>query len=594
MDKDYSKKALHKRAAQFYRCFPCPPRGKRTSIDDIMPMLDAIKHLIAADQAEEAVALLLDNGIDEDLHWWGHYLILTDLYRRLLSRTISPKKKIALHIKLGKIYRNLGELEEAKRTYESALPFIGEAAGPESEIALLNALGDVSYYLSKNQDDLNRAFEYLRRAEDLLVPNPNPLLQSENAGDMGNVRRVKGESEEAQRLYERAIFFSQEAGSRIYEGIWYGDLGNVHCDLFSKSSEPMHRKRAISYFLQAIAIAKETKDRRHESHWNGVLGNFYRQVGEYELAEAHLREALFISVKIHYGRMIPTQVEWMAAVFGDRIQRYVQNRDFEAAFQVSKVFQQTADEIGNAQLKGEAERQIDVLKLNNIFFLFQEGCMDEAIAKGCEFLMSFTGKTDACATLGSICMQWGRQTGKKDIFQLSVDAYTKAISISPVDSRHVFYLERANAYALMGKIEEAIADYSEVIRREPQNTSAALSWAEVQIWAGRYAEARLSLEALHPRLKTAEEKVICAWLMCHALNLEGQDFSAYKKVLEETTKENIDLNYNVRDIEPYLQRLDQTKFSETQIQNAWMIQTLIRTFSVQGSDQIVNKSDQDK
>ena len=67
--------------------------------------------------------------------------------------------------------------------------------------------------------------------------------------------------------------------------------------------------------------------------------------------------------------------------------------------------------------------------------------------------------------------------------------------------------------------------------------------------------------------------------MCHALNLEGRDFSAFKKVLEDETKENIELNYGVRDIETYLQRLDQTKFSEMQIKNALMIQCLIIKFT---------------
>ena len=386
---------------------------------------------------------------------------------------------------------------------------------------------------------------------------------------------TRAEYEEAQRQYERAIAFSRDACDRIYEGIWNGGLGNLYSSLWQSSGNPIHRESAVSYYVKAIAIAKETTDRRHESHWNGVLGIFFWKLGEVELAEAHLRDALTISEKIHYGRMIQTQIQWLATVFDDRIRRHLESRDLEAAFHAGRSFRRVASEIGSAGLEAEAERRLDELPLNEIVFLFEEGRMDEAIAKGREFLASSAAKAKMCSALGAIGVRWGRRTGDEGVFESAVEAYSKAIAMTPDDSRYGLYEERANANALLGRLEDAIADYSEVIKREPQNTGASFSRAEVQIWAGRYGEARLSLETLHPQLRTRAEKTTGAWLMCHALNLEGRDFLAYQKVLEEGTKENTGLNYHVRDIEPYLRRLDQKKFSVTQILNAWMIQSLI-------------------
>lgn len=575
---NYSKQALHKLAAQFYQSIPCPPRGSRVSLDDISPILNAIEHLLSADQAEDAVALFLDNALHEDLHWWGYYILLSDLCHMFLNHSISPKKKIALHILLGKIDRNLGKLDEARKIYENVLPFIDDAKDPESEIGLLISLGDISYYLN----DLDRALEYHHRAEELLTTTRIPILQSENTGDMANVMLSKGKYEEAQYLYEQAITFTREAGSKtgkIHEGIWNGGLANVHSNLFFNTSNAMHRESAISYFHRAIAIAEETADRRHESHWNGVLGNFYQKLGDYESAKAHLKKALSISEKIHYGRVIPTQVQWLTITFREHAIQCVQKQDFESALQICRSFLKVADEIGNAEIMSEAERLLEELILTKVDSLFQEGRMEDAIAEGRNFIMSNSGKFELYETLGSICMQRGRQTGRKDIFQLSIDAYTKVITACPDESRHYFYLQRANAYALMGKIEEAISDYSEVIKRKPQNTGAAFSLAEVLIWAGQYSKARFSLEALQPYLINTTEKMICAWLMCHILNLEGTDFSAYQKILEDEPKENIKLNYDVKDIEIYLQQLDPEKFNKTQIQNAWMIQSLIIKFA---------------
>ncbi len=66
------------------------------------------------------------------------------------------------------------------------------------------------------------------------------------------------------------------------------------------------------------------------------------------------------------------------------------------------------------------------------------------------------------------------------------------------------------------------------------------------------------------------------WLMCHALNLTGGNFSAHRTSLEDLVLNgDLHLSYNVRDIETYLKCLDPSKFTELQIANAWMIQDFI-------------------
>ena len=562
---DNSKRLLHELVARYYLKLTIPPRGNRTSLEDVLPIINAIEHLIPAGLAAEAATLLFDNSLHEDLHWWGYFLLLQDLYARLLKSPITPKQKVAISIQLGKIKRNLGSHDEAKRIYESALPFIGEATDPASEIGLLNALGDISYYRS----DFDRALEYLHRAEELLVLNPIPMLQSENAGDLGNVKLGMGNIGEAKRLYEQAIAFSRQAGTKIHEGIWNGGLGNVECSFFNQSSDPGHLDMAISFYLNAIKLAKDANDRRHESHWSGVLGDLYRQRGQSALAETYLKEALRISEKIHYDRLINTQVLQLAAVFGVRIQEHGRKGDCAAALEVGEAFRRTAVEIGSDKLKAKADLEI-------IHLLFRQGRTVEATAEGEMLLASATGNVETLSRLGEILFSWGRQTGSEGVMKLSADAYSKAIDGGPDDLLPGLYDGRANARALLGRIEEAIADYGEVVRRAPHSVRAALSLAEVQIWAGRYGDAALLLKALMPQLTTSEDNIIGNWLMCHVLNLEGLDYSANKTIIEAAAGKNICLNYGVKDIELYLQRLDSTKFSEEQIKKAWMIQTLIQ------------------
>jgi hypothetical protein len=185
------------------------------------------------------------------------------------------------------------------------------------------------------------------------------------------------------------------------------------------------------------------------------------------------------------------------------------------------------------------------------------------------------GSVETWRALGALCLQWGRKTSNTDVLMAGTDAYTKAIDASSQDTVPGLYEERGNTYAILGNIEEASTDYCEVLKHQPQNRGVCLSRAEVQIWAGRCHEARLLLETVIPCLDTHEANIIGNWLMCHALNLEGADFSKYKKRLEDTVTMAPHLNYHVKDIEPYLHKLDRKKFSEKQIDNAWLIQRLV-------------------
>ncbi len=172
---EHCKRLLHRRAAEFYLSLPIPAPPDRASVEDIQPLLSAMDHLLSAGEAEAAMALFIDSGIHDSLYWWGDFLLLVDLCNRLLAGNISPRQKIILRILLGKVRRDMGEFEEAKRIYMDALPLLSEAADPECDIKLTIALGDISFYLR----DLNSALEYHRRAEELLAENPNTALQSE-------------------------------------------------------------------------------------------------------------------------------------------------------------------------------------------------------------------------------------------------------------------------------------------------------------------------------------------------------------------------------------------------------------------------------
>jgi len=571
---EYSKSKLHILAAEFYRSIACPRTVKRSTLEEILPDLDALDHLLKANQGEDAFGLLINNDLYEDLFWWGYFVLLSDLYRRFLNLNISSDRRIFLHIQLGKVQRNLGNLREAKKTFESALPFLTSSVDPKSEIGLYIALGDINYYLS----EYDHALEYQRQAEQLLVTNPNPLLQSENTGDMANVMYSKGNYNEALEMYNKAIDFSREAAYRKHEGIWQGGIGLVHCSLFDKSGDPIHRDKALFHFLESIKIAREELDRRHESHYNGVLGSFYNDLGENEKAKEHLKIALTIAKKISYGRVFFVQSTWLESVYKQDIRKYLVQNDFKSALYVAGDFQRTVDEIGIPALVSTAEQYIYEIKICEIRFLIGSNEIEAAVLKYSQLVSSSFNDVFIYQTLAEIGEQEGRQKANKELLQLTVDAYTKAIALCSNEFSYPLYEGRANTYAVLGKFEEAIADYTKCLNLNPEKIGAALSRAEVLIWAGKYNDARISLVPLSLQPKTTGEEIIYAWLMCHINNLKDKPYSDYRKIIKDKISGIFRLNYNVRDIENYLDRLDRKKFNEKQISNAWEIQKLFENF----------------
>ena len=85
--------------------------------------------------------MLIEKGLYENLYWWGYYALLSDICYRILKPNVSKKLKIVLHVILGKIQRNLGNLNEAQKTYESVLADLDDSIEPNCKIRLFYRFG---------------------------------------------------------------------------------------------------------------------------------------------------------------------------------------------------------------------------------------------------------------------------------------------------------------------------------------------------------------------------------------------------------------------------------------------------------------------
>ena len=117
--------------------------------------------------------------------------------------------------------------------------------------------------------------------------------RSESAfwGNLGNVYCDIGKVENAIEYYQQALTIAQEIRHRGGEGSELGHLGLAYYYLGKM-------EKAIEYYQQALEITQDIGDRRGEGLHLSQLGNAYRDIGNVENAIEHYHQALEIAQEI--------------------------------------------------------------------------------------------------------------------------------------------------------------------------------------------------------------------------------------------------------------------------------------------------------
>ena len=105
-----------------------PLPEKRTTKDDVQPLIEAHHHACMAEEYDRAVEIISDYNLHEDLDRGGNSSTLVDLYAGVLPKDVgdepllgSLKTHGAVLGNLGNAYSALGQVEKAIRYYEDAL-----------------------------------------------------------------------------------------------------------------------------------------------------------------------------------------------------------------------------------------------------------------------------------------------------------------------------------------------------------------------------------------------------------------------------------------------------------------------------------------
>ena len=220
-----------------------------------------------------------------------------------------PAIEARLLATLGRAYINLGLLNEAQASLESAMPTL-EKAGPDGVDALL-----VLAQTYGAQGSLDKALETVRRSEGLIGPNPesNANLRGAAALTRGrilvNASRLKeGVAAFDQAMYhfrraEDGQFAAAESSLQESLALFQKELGPEHLQsgkawfaLAQNSFNAGDLRKAQGQIAEALRIERKVLDRDNPilADTLSMQGQIYQGLGQLTEAERSLREAVAI------------------------------------------------------------------------------------------------------------------------------------------------------------------------------------------------------------------------------------------------------------------------------------------------------------
>jgi tetratricopeptide (TPR) repeat protein/DNA-binding winged helix-turn-helix (wHTH) protein len=304
---EYSKISLHRRAAGYYQG-ESEPEASWTSPADLEAGRQAFHHHIGAGEYDAAAGLLLT--FDEKLFMWGQYVDLRAMHERLRGNVDASTLKRQHLLRLGEVYRAVGQVRDAIACYEPVLAG-GEAA---EQGAALSNLGWAYYDLAQ----FETAIDYWHEALQVFRNNADQNGEGDVLGGLGWVSYLRGDYTVAADYFHQAWNLLIKLRQVYQAGVNLGDLGVV------RAAQGQYDE-AIRILNESLSFAEKFNAPREKSYKLGYLATALLFKGE--VAEAH--ETAGMAQKFD----VPENNHFIAALYGLTLARLGKRGEAVAAFE---------------------------------------------------------------------------------------------------------------------------------------------------------------------------------------------------------------------------------------------------------------------
>ncbi|MDP9002928.1 MAG: tetratricopeptide repeat protein [Myxococcota bacterium] len=186
----------------------------------------------------------------------------------------------AAHSRIGRLYRETGQLEEASRHLSAALALFGQSHDERGVGSTLDDIGKLHWL----KGDYALALEYTLRGLAMRRKMGDRRSLSLSLNNLGLVQQDSGNTKAALEAFEQALRIRRDIGDLVGVCITLNNLGTVAQDMRDD-------KKALALFQEAYAIAKETNDRNRIALILTNVGETHNRLGDSARAVTMLKQA---------------------------------------------------------------------------------------------------------------------------------------------------------------------------------------------------------------------------------------------------------------------------------------------------------------
>jgi tetratricopeptide (TPR) repeat protein len=284
----FTAQALRRRGADYFEQTRTP-RAEWKTLDDLAPTLNEYELRCLSEDYDAAARALL--AIGYYLTLWGHYRLTAGMLERLQGCVHDPWTNAASMNMLGSCYRALGQFSRAIGCHQQALDAVRGLGNHRTEGASLFSLGNCYWplgHISKAADLHQQVLALARKTGDR-------ALEYAALAGLGLCHEYSGQLTEAIECHQQALQLAHDVGDRNAEAAIVANLGLYHRYLGQLT-------KAVRLYQQALAIDHEQGTRYLEAGCLSGLADAYADVGAWQPAAEHAREAVEVADAIGHAQ----------------------------------------------------------------------------------------------------------------------------------------------------------------------------------------------------------------------------------------------------------------------------------------------------
>jgi tetratricopeptide (TPR) repeat protein len=190
-------------------------------------------------------------------------------------------------IRLGHLYYNLSQYQQAEKFYQQALEITREIGDRQPEATAINGLGNVYYSLGEYQ----KTISFYQQSLDVRREIEDKQGEASSLNNLGLVYYSLGEYQKAITFYQQSLDIVRDIEDKQLEASFLNNLGLVYQSLGEY-------QKVIIFQQQSLEIKREIGNKQGEAISLSNLGNIYLLLGEYQKAITFQQQSLEIKRKI--------------------------------------------------------------------------------------------------------------------------------------------------------------------------------------------------------------------------------------------------------------------------------------------------------